>query len=166
MALIIGNPTNIYLASANGIDFVQYLSVMVLPTILAGIVAFVALFLFFRKQLSKPIEGEAEQVVIKDKLLLWIGIAHLGFCTILLAIGSYINLEMWLVSLGAVVSLFVGTIVISIVRKQKPIELIKCLGRAPYELIPFVLSMFIMIVVLKDKGITEIIGNLLLVLFT
>ncbi len=100
-----------------------------------------------------------EQIIIKDKLLLWVGIAHLGICTLLLAIGSYINLEMWLVSLAAVISLFVVTVVISIVRRQKPVELIKCLGRAPYELIPFVLSMFIMIVVLKDKGVTEIIGG-------
>ncbi len=159
MALIIGNPTNIYLASANGIDFVQYLSVMIVPTLFAGIIAFFALFLLYRKQLSTPIEGEADTVVIKDKLLLWVGIAHLGICTILLAIGSYINLEMWLVSLGAVVSLFIFTLVISLIRKQKPVELIKCLGRAPYQLIPFVLSMFIMIVVLKDMGVTKIIGN-------
>ena len=32
MALVIGNPTNIYLAAAEGIDFVSYLRVCILPT--------------------------------------------------------------------------------------------------------------------------------------
>ena len=161
MALIIGNPTNIYLATAYGIDFISYLKVMILPTLGAGIVAFLALLLLFRKKLSAPIEGEPENIVIQDKLLLWVGIAHLALCTILLAIGSYINLEMWLVSLSAVVSLFIFTIVIALVRKQKPVQLLGCLKRAPWQLIPFILSMFVMIVVLQEKGVTQAIGNLL-----
>ena len=49
MALIIGNPTNIYLATSADIGFVEYLTVMLLPTILGGTIAFVALFLLFRK---------------------------------------------------------------------------------------------------------------------
>lgn len=161
MALIIGNPTNIYLATAYGIDFISYLKVMILPTLGAGIVAFLALLLLFRKKLSAPIEGEPENIVIQDKLLLWVGIAHLALCTILLAIGSYINLEMWLVSLSAVVSLFIFSVVIALVRKQKPVQLLGCLKRAPWQLIPFILSMFVMIVVLQEKGVTQAIGNLL-----
>jgi len=161
MALIIGNPTNIYLATAYGIDFISYLKVMILPTLGAGIVAFLALLLLFRKKLSAPIEGEPEDIVIQDKLLLWVGIAHLALCTLLLAIGSYINLEMWLVSLSAVVSLFIFTVVIALVRKQKPVQLLGCLKRAPWQLIPFILSMFVMIVVLQEKGVTQAIGNLL-----
>lgn len=161
MALIIGNPTNIYLATAYGIDFIAYLKVMILPTLGAGIVAFLALLLLFRKKLSAPIEGEPEDIVIQDKLLLWVGIAHLALCTVLLAIGSYINLEMWLVSLSAVVSLFIFTVVIALVRKQKPVQLLGCLKRAPWQLIPFILSMFVMIVVLQEKGVTQAIGNLL-----
>lgn len=161
MALIIGNPTNIYLATAYGIDFIAYLKVMILPTLGAGIVAFLALLLLFRKKLSAPIEGEPENIVIQDKLLLWVGIAHLALCTLLLAIGSYINLEMWLVSLSAVVSLFIFTVVIALVRKQKPVQLLGCLKRAPWQLIPFILSMFVMIVVLQEKGVTQAIGNLL-----
>ncbi|MBQ8911324.1 MAG: hypothetical protein IJY89_01990, partial [Clostridia bacterium] len=48
MTLIIGNPTNIYLATANGIDFLTYIKVMLLPTLGAGLTAFLALFLLFR----------------------------------------------------------------------------------------------------------------------
>ena len=160
MALIIGNPTNIYLATACGMDFISYLKISIVPTVLSGIVAFLALYLLFRKKLAAPIEGEAETVVIQDKLSLWVGIIHLAICTILLAIGSYVGIEMWLVSICAVGSLFIISGIIAIVRKQKPAALLGCLKRAPYQLIPFVLSMFVLIVVLNEQGVTAAIGRL------
>ena len=161
MALIIGNPTNIYLATASGIDFLSYLKVSILPTLAAGTVAFLMLFLLFRKKLRAPIEGESEQVVIEDKLLLWVGIAHLSICTIMLAIGSYIGVEMWLVSACAVGSLIIFNGVIAVVRKKKPTPLLGCAKRVPYELVPFLLSMFTMIVILTREGVTGNIANLL-----
>ncbi|MDE7159098.1 MAG: hypothetical protein K2N74_05940 [Clostridiales bacterium] len=160
MALIIGNPTNIYLATACGIDFLGYLKLSIVPTVLSGIVAFLALYLLFRKKLAAPIEGEAETVLIQDKLLLWVGIVHLAVCTVLLAIGSYIHLEMWLVSLCSVASLFLISGIIALVRRQKPAALWGCVKRAPYQLVPFVLSMFVLIVVLNEQGVTVAIGNL------
>lgn len=160
MALIIGNPTNIYLATACGIDFLGYIKISIVPTVLSGIVAFLALYLLFRKKLTTPIEGEAETVIIQDKLSLWVGIIHLAICTVLLAIGSYIHLEMWLVSLCAVGSLFIISGMIATVRRQKPNALLGCIKRAPYPLIPFVISMFVLIVVLNEQGVTAAIGKL------
>ncbi len=161
MALIIGNPTNIYLATAYGITFIPYLKYSILPTLAAGAVAFGALYLMYRKQLVKPIEGEAEQVVIKDKFLLWVGIAHLAVCTVLLAIGSYIGLEMWLISVVSVGSLCLFVLITALVRRSAPVELFRCIKRAPFQLIPFVLSMFVMILVLTEKGVTQTIGDFL-----
>lgn len=160
MALIIGNPTNIYLATAYGIDFIGYIKISIVPTVLSGIVAFIALYLLFRKKLAEPIVGEAETTVIKDKLSLWVGIVHLAVCTVLLATSSYINLEMWLISLYAVLSLFIISGIIATARREKPSLTLGCLKRAPYQLIPFVLSMFVLIVVLNEQGATAAIGNL------
>ena len=160
MALIIGNPTNIYLATAFNVNFVEYLKVAILPTVAAGAVALLFLFLLFYKKLSAPIEGEAENYAVQDKLQLWIGIAHLGACTVMLAVGPYLGIEMWIVALVAVGSLFLVSLIISAVRKQKPRAVLGCLKRAPYELVPFVLSMFVMIVVLSELGVTEKIGAL------
>lgn len=161
MALIIGNPTNIYLATSCGIDFFGYLKVSIVPTIAAGLVAFFALYLLFRKKLKEPIEGEAEDFKIKDKTLFIVGIIHLAVCTVLLAISSYINLEMWIVSLCAVGSLFLIAGIIAIARRQKPCAMLGCVKRAPYQLIPFVLSMFVLIVVLNEQGVTKAIGDLM-----
>lgn len=71
MALIIGNPTNIYISSAVGIDFVSYLKVMLLPTLAAGLVALGMLWLCFSKSLSAPIEeSDIEEVKIKTSRFL------------------------------------------------------------------------------------------------
>lgn len=50
MMLIIGNPTNIYLATANGIGFGTYTAHMLLPTLFAGITAFLLLLMIFRNR--------------------------------------------------------------------------------------------------------------------
>jgi len=159
MALIIGNPTNIYLATASGIGFLEYMKYSLLPTVCGGTVAFLMLLVLFGKKLKQPMQAEYKTTVIKDKLLLWIGIAHLAVCTVLLAVGSYVGFEMWIVSVCSAGSLFVCTAVVSIVRRKKPVVLAGCLKRAPYQLVPFVLSMFVMIVVLADTGITQTIGE-------
>ncbi len=161
MALIIGNPTNIYLATSYGVDFLSYLKVSIVPTVFAGTVALLCLYLLFRKKLSAPLSAEPQTVVLHDKPLLWVGIVHLAVCTVLLAVGSYIGLEMWIVSLCAMGSLFVFALVFALARREKPTELLHCLKRAPYALVPFVLSMFVMIVVLEQKGVTAAIGNFL-----
>ena len=161
MALIIGNPTNIYLVTATGGDFLSYLKVMILPTVAAGLVSCACLFLLFRKKLSAPIDVSYEDVVIKDKFLLWTGIVHLAICTVILAVGSYIGIEMWLVSLVSVISLFLFNIVASIVRREKPLALLACLKRAPWALIPFVLSMFVIVEALSMTGVTNEIFKLL-----
>lgn len=161
MALIIGNPTNIYLVTAAGGDFVSYMKVMLVPAIASGAVACLFLFLSFRKKLSAPIVAEPEEIVLQDKLSLWVGILHLAVCTVVLAIGSYIGVEMWLVSFLSVVSLFLWNLIISLVRREKPKALLACLKRAPWELIPFILSMFVIVEALHANDVTHHLALLL-----
>ena len=161
MALVIGNPTNIYLATAYGIDFVSYLTVSVLPTLAAGLVALGLLYLLFRKHLSAPFSGEEPDVPAPDVPSLVLGLLHLGVCTVLLAVGSFLGVEMWIVAVCALGSLFLSATVLDLARKRKPAKLARCLRRAPYPLVPFVLSMFIIIVVLSKLGVTTAIGEIL-----
>lgn len=161
MMLIIGNPTNIYLVtSANG-DFLSYFKTMFFPTLVAGVISCLCLFLLFRRKLSMPIRVTYDDVKIKDKPLLLIGIVHLVLCTLILALSSYFETEMWLISLIAVISLFVFNICISVSRKQAPHTLLNCLKRAPWDLIPFVISMFVIVEALRITGVTDKIFELL-----
>ena len=68
---------------------------------------------------------------------------------------------MWAISLSAVISLFIITIISGLVRRRAPAELGHCLARAPWELIPFIISMFVIIVVLSEKGVTSNIAGFL-----
>lgn len=159
MALVIGNPTNIYLATASGIDFVEYLKFSIFPTLFGGAASLIILFLLFGKKLKEPMRAEAEEIKIEDKLLLWVGISHLAVCTVMLAVSSYVGIEMWLVSVCALGSLLLFNAVVSLVRRRAPVALCSCLKRAPYQLVPFVLSMFVIIVELENVGVTEMIGR-------
>jgi arsenical pump membrane protein len=161
MALIIGNPTNIYLVTAAGGDFVSHLRVMLLPTLASGTVACVLLFLIFKNKLRETISAEPEAVELADKLQLTVGIIHLAVCTVILAVGSYVGVEMWLVSLIAALSLFLCTAAISAAQKKRPAALLSCLRRAPWELIPFIISMFVMVEALRANGVTDALFGLL-----
>lgn len=161
MALIIGNPTNVYLASSAGVDFLGYVTVMWLPTIFAGLVALLVLFLVFKKNFAAPLSISEDDFSIKDKGLLAIGLTHLSLCTVLLVISSYIGLEMWFITMCFALSLFVFSGVYLAVRRQGFAIFGACVKRMPWELIPFVISMFVFVLCFDKAGISEGIGKLL-----
>lgn len=161
MMLVIGNPTNVYLATANGIGFGAYTFVMWLPTIFAGVTAYLVLYLIFRKDLSRKIEAVGDDVTISSKPLLMIGVAHLGVCTVLLVISSYLNFEMWSVTLAFSISLFVTVSIYKLFTGTKGSELRNTLKRAPWELIPFVISMFILVLALDKYEVTDLLAAFL-----
>lgn len=162
MALIIGNPTNIFLATGASINFVNYATVMAIPTIFAGVIAYLILLLIFGKTLkNEKIEADTTIMHIEDKIGVIIGLVHLIGCTILLAIASYVNFEMWLICLAFAISLFICITILKLIQKKTPKELLRCLKRSPWELIPFVLSMFIIVLALEQNGISALMADFL-----
>ena len=162
MALMIGNPTNIYLSGSASIDFVEYFSVMWLPTLFCGIASFLTLFLLFRKDLSKEMAKDMSRShVFMNKPLLVIGLLHLGICTVLLAFGGYLGWEMWLISLIAVISLVICALTVCFIQKKEPAALHTCLLRAPWSLVPFMLGMFVIVLALSEQGVTSALCELL-----
>lgn len=162
MILIIGNPTNIYLATSANIDFISYLKVMLIPTLLAGLVELLIIYILFRKQLKTPISySNDEEIKIDNLPNLIIGISSLGVCLILLVISSYIHLEMWLISLGCALSLLISIIISNLIQKRKLTNVFNTLKRLPYELIPFMLSMFVIVLALNKNGISQYISSFL-----
>ena len=53
MMLIIGNPTNIYLATSANINFIEYFKVMFLPTLIAGLTQLLLMYLIFKNKLKQ-----------------------------------------------------------------------------------------------------------------
>ena len=160
MLLPIGNPTNVYLSSIYELDFISYILKMLLPTILIGITSISILVLLFRKDLNKKIEVfDDKEVFMKNKLICFVALAHLSLTTIFLVISNYINLEMWVIALIFGSSLLIFMIVYSLVKKNS-LYITRPLRRLPYPLIPFVLSMFIIIMALESYGVFSKISDL------
>ena len=155
MLLIIGNPTNIYLATAAGITFGSYTLTMLIPTFFAGLTALGMLLLIFRKPLSEPITLASDVSKLKDKGMIIIGVIHLAICTVLLVISSYVGLEMWYITLGFAVSLFISITIYKKIKRSKEHILLHTFLRAPWELIPFVLSMFLLVLGLEQYEVTS-----------
>ncbi len=161
MMLIIGNPTNIFLATSAGIEFMDYLKVMLFPTILSGVTEVVILFVLFYKELKKPLELHLEEEKITDKISVVVGLIHLAVCLVLLVISSYISIPMWIICLCCAVSLILVVSVKNLFRKQSFSNLKNTFKRLPYELIPFVISMFVLVLSLQKHQVTEYFYNLL-----
>lgn len=161
MMLIIGNPTNIYLATSAGIGFLDYLKVMALPTLCAGAIQFGLIVLLFFKQLRTKIEPRFHDARIESKPDLIIGVIHLAVCLIALVISGYINVPMWLISAGCALSLLVCVVLTRLIKREGWKYLAHSLVRLPWQLIPFVISMFVIVICLNYRGVSAKIGELL-----
>ena len=161
MALIIGNPTNIYLMSGTGISFLSYTAKMILPTAMAGLVSLGVLYLIFRKKLKAPLNPEDSPAPTVDLPTEVIGLVHLGGCILLLSVSSFLSLPMWLITCLFFLSLVVFTMAIGFFRRRSVFLIARCIIRAPWDLAPFVLSMFILVLALGKYGITGALGGFL-----
>jgi arsenical pump membrane protein len=161
MLLIIGNPTNIYLATSSNIDFISYLKVMWLPTLCAGIVQTILMYFIFNKSLRADIQVEVNKARIKSKLDLAFGIGHLIICLILLVMSSYVSIDMWLICIICATSLVMGIFFSHMIRHKRLKIIVKTTKRLPFTLIPFVISMFVIVLALSKQGVTDYIHSLL-----
>lgn len=159
MALLIGNPTNIYLSQAKLITFFEYFKVMIIPTIFAGIASFFILFILFKKSLDKKIDIiDINVEKISNKYLTIFSLIVLIIITILLSISNYLNIEMWYICLSGFIIILLAFLIYGI--KNKNMSLLKeSLKRIPYNLIVFVLSMFTIVLGLTNNGVTEALSN-------
>ena len=156
MVFLIGNPTNIYLASNSGVDFISYFQVMWLPSIMAGLIAFAILYLLFRRKFSTPMSAEKSSPVLEDPLLVYFGTAILAIVVVLLAVSSYIGFEMYLICVLAAAIYLAFTLAYCALKKEgkRWSILTASLKRVPYTLVPFLLSMFVLVEALYENGVS------------
>lgn len=159
LMFIIGNPTNIYLATYYEIGFFEYFKVMAVPTVVLSLTAFLLVYLIFRRELSKQIVNDEDVTtdVKCNKHLIIVGLIHLITCTIMLILSSYLNFEMWYICLGFAVSITIYLFAYDLINHEK--HEIKVYKKAPWSLVPFVLSMFIIVLALKEHEVLMHIAN-------
>ncbi|MDR0935004.1 MAG: hypothetical protein LBM03_01705 [Erysipelotrichaceae bacterium] len=162
LLFIISNPTNIYIASTYNITFLDYLKAMWLPTLLVSIVSFSLMFLIFFKKLKEPLSVKNKsEVQIKDKFILITSLIILLITVILMIISSYINISMWLIASCFACLLIIMLLIYSIIKRSSFKITTASFKRLPYDLVPFLLSMFVIVLAFNDSNITENISNIL-----
>jgi arsenical pump membrane protein len=161
MVFIIGNPTNIYLATSAGLGFLPYAKIMVLPTLAAGVVVWFVLRFLFRKQLSKSVSTRVELVKFKNRTAIVLGTSHLVVCTVLLVISSYVELPMWGIAAASAGSLILTTLIAAKIGCWRPKLIERSIARLPWPLVPFVLSMFALVLSLNRSGLSAEIAKLM-----
>lgn len=161
MMFVIGNPTNIYLAESYNIDFIGYFLKMAVPTLLAGMVEFGILILLFYRKLKVSISHELEDLPKLNPFLTAYGLSILIICTIMLIISSYIDIPMYLITLISFGTLVLGALIYYLVKREKPVHILGMIKRGPYELIPFVLSMFVIVLGLEKYEYTGVLQGFL-----
>ncbi len=161
MVLIIGNPTNIYLATGAGCDFIAYIKVMALPTLMAGVGSLAVLWFLFRKKLKEPLQTIFNASAQPDKPLVALGLVHLGVCILFLVLSNTLALPMWIISLVAMGSLFLCAAIYLLLKGRTLVTILETCKRAPFEMAPFVLSMFILVLAMEKTGLTTTLAEVL-----
>jgi arsenical pump membrane protein len=167
MALYIGNPTNILVASAFHLTFVEYSKWMVLPTVAAGLANVGLLYLIFRREIRKPIQPVALDPweAITDKPGALLGLLVLGGCVVALAVAPYLGLPMWKISVAfalALLAILVLREFSGLMLRRKPQNgstVAETLKRVPWPIVPFVLSLFVTVYALDRYGVTGLFGR-------
>ncbi len=164
--LYVGNPTNIVLASAFNLNFLTYFRWMVLPTLAAGIINLTLLYLLFRKRITISIiyhDNRLPSEAITDKPGAIIGVSTLFGCIFGLSIAPNLHLEMWFVAFIFGAALFLLLVIRDLIslRRTSPNLLVtwRTMKRMPFEIIPFVLAMFITVEALRSFAVTTLIGG-------
>ena len=147
---IIGNPTNMYLGTKLGLSFIGYFQVLALPTLAIIVVSLFLLIALFYNQLKKPIDYVEVKTPQLNRLPVTVGLVHLGVTIVLLVISNYIAVEMWIITLVLAISLTIAAIFIN-TKKQ----ILNTYKRVPYTFVPFLLSMFVLVLALNKAGITH-----------
>ncbi len=171
MALYIGNPTNILLAPRFGFTFVGYTGWMLLPTLVAGGMNALLLYLVFRKEIRRPIRPVdlRPSEAITDRAGAVLGLLALGGCVVALAIAPYLRWEMWRVSLAFAVALLALLVLResyarALRRQVNGSTVVAAMRRVPWPIVPFVLSLFVTVYALRVYGVTGRVGDVLLAL--
>ncbi len=172
MMLYIGNPTNILIAGAFNINFFSYFIKMFVPTLVAGLTNLIIVYTIFYNKINHPlIKPDIDpSLAIKDKQGTIIGLIVLTLCIIFLSISQYIHITIWKISLFVAVCLTIFIILRVSYNLFKAIKnktkfsnpiLAHTAEKMPWGIIPFVLSLFIIITALTKYSVISDISKIL-----
>ena len=168
MIFIISNPTNVVLGSAFQQTFGDFAKVMTLASVAGGLTNCIMLYFFFYEKINQRFELKQDigdpWLRVRSKVDMYVSLAFTAASIILLAVSSSpgFKVEMWMIAGIMAVILLIYNIVVDVIRcKQtnEPTKLRIIFSSLPYPIIPFLLSLFVLVNTLKQKHFFEVVGS-------
>lgn len=154
------NVSNLYLGSFFGITYFDYLRKLTPVSLILMVLLYLLLLLVFRKDLKERIETNVEKAPIKDVFLLVVGLIALAGTTILLIISNFLSLEMYIITVSFALFDLVVAVCYCLLKKKEKVYFVKPLKSLPYEFIPFLVSMFVLVSALNQTPLLKDIATL------
>ncbi len=154
MLLYIGNPTNIIIGNALGIEFLDFMKTMWLPSIVAATTNLLLLFLYFRKEITVKYElNDKSNYRIKSCRNALISLLLLISMLVWLIVSQKLHLSIWKIT-SAYALLFIIKNLFTI-RQDRGRNFFMAFKLVPWKIFPFVAVFFILIAGLKNNGVIE-----------
>jgi Na+/H+ antiporter NhaD/arsenite permease-like protein len=154
VATLVGDPPNLMIGSAKGIDFNTFVIHMGGVVFLAWIAVIGVLWVLFRKQLSETPEGTYDEKTEYHNKTLWNqSLIVLGVMTVLFVLHSAIGWEPWMVSA------FGLTLLVFIARH---VEMDHAMEDVEIPLLIFFISLFIVVGGVEHSGFLQWVGQFIL----
>ena len=154
-ALVISNPINIVVSSMFGISFAQYAAWMFFPGVASILVSFGCLRLVFRKDIPKRFEKTPPAAFPKDRRLLFLSAAVLALTLVGFFTDGRTGIPTWLVAFSGA-ALLMG--IDATVGRGRPSAILRGVS---WDVLAFVLGIFVVVLGLRQAGLTQAIGDLL-----
>jgi len=154
VATLVGDPPNLMIGSAKGIDFNTFFIHMGGIVFLAWIAVIVALRILFSKHLAIPPQGEYHEAVeYKDRKLWNQSLFVLGIMVVLFVMHHSIGWEPWMVSAAGL------TLLVFIARK---VEMDHAMEDVEIPLLIFFISLFIVVGGVEHSRFLEYVGQFII----
>ncbi len=177
MFLYIDNPTNIMVANAMQIGFLEYVSVMWLPTLVAGVVNYYLLKLVFRNILTKHYRiDETSDFHVRNWLDAFLSVGLMLSMFVCLVLSGQMHIPIWIITSVFCLIFIVEDLCFSFyyyinergksnaqIQKAQDVyqipkeknEFWLAIKRMPWKILPFIITFFVVIEAFSNFGVVD-----------
>ena len=155
MALYVGNPTNIIVAQAYGLTFLEYSKWMAVPTLVATTLCFFLLRFVLRKRIPDRIKVPelAPAAAIKDKAGAIFGVVCFLTGLVLLSISEWLPVEIWEIPFGIALIMLARDVYVNFLSSRRTKNNgLPAMKLMPWKVAPFAIGYFIIVEDLSRAG--------------
>lgn len=158
---ITGNPVDTIIATSMGLNQIDYILATILPTLVLSLTCFLLLWFYFRKTITKQYKIENISKSVRNWVDAKVSLALLITVIVFLLISSYLKFELWMIILTGSLAFVIKDLAIPFFFRHKLFEhahgkfwrIYQTVVGMPWEILPFILTMFILMEALAANGV-------------